>query len=179
MICLLINYYWVLYLGEKYTYIEINAKEWLENLYYSFISVTGLVGRQQSHLKCLLAGQQHATEARWKPLGSGGQAWSLGRLHKSILPVLLFSQNANFSSLWIPRFKKEPQIQTHAFYRFWTFWRGLMHILDKFAFQIRRGTEKGKTNSQQFVNYNGAWQRGWKHDYWLPPSKACQTSQWS
>lgn len=50
--------------GKKYTYIEINAKEWLENLYYSFISVTGLVGRQQSHLKRLLAGQQHATEAR-------------------------------------------------------------------------------------------------------------------
>lgn len=52
-------------LGEKkYTYIEINAKEWLENLYYSFISVTGLLGRQQSHLTRLLAGQQHATEAR-------------------------------------------------------------------------------------------------------------------
>lgn len=37
-------------LGEKYTYIEINAKEWLEDLYYSLISVTGWVGRQQSHL---------------------------------------------------------------------------------------------------------------------------------
>lgn len=42
-------------LGKKYTYIEINAKEWLENLCYSFISVTGLVGRQQSHLKRLPA----------------------------------------------------------------------------------------------------------------------------
>lgn len=43
-------------LGKKYTYIEINAKEWLENLYYSFISVTGVVvGGQQFHLKRLLA----------------------------------------------------------------------------------------------------------------------------
>lgn len=30
-------------LEKKYTYIEINAKEWLENLYYSLVSVTGLV----------------------------------------------------------------------------------------------------------------------------------------
>lgn len=73
MICLLINYYWALYLGKKYTYIEINAKEWLENLYYSFISVTGLVGRQQSHLKCLLACWQNATETRWKPLVWGSR----------------------------------------------------------------------------------------------------------
>lgn len=55
MICLLINYYWAFYLGKKYTYIEINAKEWLENLYDSFVSITGLVGRQQYHLKRPLA----------------------------------------------------------------------------------------------------------------------------
>lgn len=42
-------------LGEKYTYIEINAKEWLENLYYLFISVSGSVGGQQFHLKRLPA----------------------------------------------------------------------------------------------------------------------------
>lgn len=49
MICPLINYYWVFYLKKKYTYIEINAKEWLENLYYSLVSVTGLVEKRQCY----------------------------------------------------------------------------------------------------------------------------------
>lgn len=36
-------------LEKKYTYIEINAKEWLENLYYSLVSVTGLVEKRQCY----------------------------------------------------------------------------------------------------------------------------------
>lgn len=36
-------------LEKKYTYIEINAKEWLENLYYSLVSATGLVEEQQCY----------------------------------------------------------------------------------------------------------------------------------
>jgi len=34
-------------LEKKYTYIGINAKEWLENSYYSLVSVTGLVEKRQ------------------------------------------------------------------------------------------------------------------------------------
>lgn len=94
MICLLINYYWALYFGKKYTYIEINAKEWLENLYYSFVSVTGWVGRQGSHLKHPLAGWQNATEARWKPLVDEGghgppQGWKTQQFFVVLLPWIL------------------------------------------------------------------------------------------
>lgn len=77
MICFLINYYWALFLGKKYTYIEINAKERVENLYYSFTSVTGLVERQQPHLKHILTCWMHATEAVWKSVVNGGRCGSL------------------------------------------------------------------------------------------------------
>lgn len=99
MICLLINYYWALYLGKKYTYIEINAKEWLENLYYSFISVTGLVGRQQSHLKRLLACWQNATEARWKPPVNAGRRRAWGRCTNLYALLTFLSQHKLSSTL--------------------------------------------------------------------------------
>ena len=165
-------------LGKKYTYIEINAKEWLENLYCSFISVTGLVGRQQSHLKCLLACWQYATEARWKPLVNGGQPQPPGRLHKSILPFLLSSQTTNFPLLWIPHFKKNPQIWTHVFYRSWALLWGFVHILHEFAFQHGRGAGKGKASvgnhKATSLSITMGLAKTVKTRLFIPPSKLAQ-----
>lgn len=120
MICLLINYYWALYLGKKYTYIEINAREWLENLYYLVLSVTGLVGRQQPHLKLTLAGWQHAVEARWEALGEWARhrppcGWTKLTMG---LSVYLSPQGAPTCYLfWISQYKNSrTEAQCFCFY---------------------------------------------------------------
>lgn len=97
-------------LGKKYTYIEINAKVWLENLYYSFISITGLVGRQQSHLKHLLACWQSATETRWTlPANWGGSRCSPpGSLHRSVF-LFFFLEHKLFSLSGVYVSRRTPQ----------------------------------------------------------------------
>lgn len=148
-------------LGKKYTYIEINAKVWLENLYYSFISITGLVRRQQSHLKHLLACWQSATETRWTPLANGGgeqvqppressQIWQWDVFFFFFLEHKLFS----LSGVYVSR--RTPPIWTRVFSGFCTFLWVLVHVRDKLVFQHRRTTGiKGKRNAPHLSGMRG------------------------
>lgn len=146
MICLLINYYWALYLGEK-IHLHWNKCQGMAREFILFVHICHRFGGKTAVPFKTSSGWPTACHrSKMKTPEEWGAGVEQGRLYKSILSFLLFSQNTNFSPLWIPHFKKEPQIQTHTFYRFWTCLRSLLHILDKSAFQHRRGTRNGKTN---------------------------------
>lgn len=97
---------------------------------------------------------------KMKTSGEWGQPQSPGRLHKSILPFLLFSQTTNFPPLWIPHFKKNPQIWTHAFYGSWALLWGFVQG------EQEKGRPTWATTKPPACQLPWASQRQWKHDFY-------------
>lgn len=148
MICLLINYYWALYLGKK-IHLHWNKCQGMAREFILFVHICHWIGGKTAvpfKTSSGLLTEYHRNKMKISRVGAPTRTPG-GCTDLAVCCFFFFFLRGTQISfpLRVPNFKNS-QIWTCAFNGLRTFPWGLVHVLGKFAFWHRKGMGKGKKN---------------------------------